>query len=119
MQELYLELALFGSFGIVIYVLARAISRVEDQALVGESQTKKLLSRIPIHKFDARFAAFAEKTLRRIRIAILKFDNMIIAALGRVRLTRSKRRSLSDVITPIMPSIEDEEPIDENKITSA
>lgn len=84
-QDFILQLILFGSLGVIAYIVARAIPRLDD----GENQdikfVKSFMAYIPTHKLDLALASFLEKTLRKARVAVLRIDNSLMGYLGRVK----------------------------------
>ena len=84
MSDFILQLILFISFGIIVYVAASALPRISED---GEEikPAKNLLSSIPAHKIDLAIASFLEKTLRRARVSILRFDNTLNGYIGKVK----------------------------------
>lgn len=80
MYDLILQLSLVISISTIIYLLARSIPRVKDEdfaVISTPSYFDQLVSKIPISKIDAWFNMFMAKFLRRLRIIVLKFDNLL------------------------------------------
>lgn len=84
MFDFILELLIFGSFGTIVYVAARALPRVPEEE-TEVKPGKNFLSSIPAHKVDLVIASFLEKTLRRVRVALLRFDNTLNSYLGKIK----------------------------------
>lgn len=83
-SDFILQLILFISFGIIVYVAAKALPRVaEDGEEIKPERT--LLSSIPAQKIDLAIASFLEKNLRRARVTILRWDNTLNAYIGKVK----------------------------------
>ena len=63
----------------MIYLLARSVPRVKDEEAVisGHNYFDQIFSKIPISKIDAWFNMFLAKFLRRLRIIVLKLDNLL------------------------------------------
>ncbi len=63
----------------MIYLLARSIPRVKDEelAISNHNYFDQLIAKIPISKIDNWFNMFVAKFLRRLRIIVLKFDNLL------------------------------------------
>lgn len=63
----------------MIYLLARSIPRVKDEELAVSNHNyfDQLVAKIPISKIDAWFNMFMAKFLRRLRIIVLKIDNLL------------------------------------------
>lgn len=78
MYDLILQLAMVLSLSAIVYLLARALPRVRDEdVLVRGDYFERLVAKIPISKIDAWFALLIAKFLRRLRVIILKFDNVL------------------------------------------
>ena len=79
MYDLILQLSLIISISTMIYLLARSIPRVKDEELVVSNHNyfDRLASKIPISQIDIWFNMFVAKFLRRLRIIVLKFDNLL------------------------------------------
>ena|SRR3989344_2448009 len=77
---------LLVSVGIVLYVMARTLPRIEGN---GAEDKKGMLERwiaseIP-EKFDAALNSFLFKFLRRAKVAVLKVDNSISGRLQKMK----------------------------------
>ncbi len=78
------------SLGTIIYLIARATPRVGD---VEESFRKetfhekldKLIARIPFDKMDVFFSVWLEKTMRKTKLLLMKWDNALTEHLKKVR----------------------------------
>lgn len=78
------------SLGAIIYLIARATPRVGD---VEESFRKetfhekldKLIARIPFEKMDIFFSVWLEKTMRKTKLLLMKWDNLLTEHLKKVR----------------------------------
>ena len=88
MSDLILQLALFLSLGAIIFTFAKKAPELGEGE--GGAPPGAFLSRLPIHKYDARFASFAEKNLRRLRVVLLKVDNGVIGYLERIKSIANK-----------------------------
>lgn len=90
MYEFILQIVIFSSLGVMIYFLAQGLARAgETISAVGTPRRAnffdRLLRRLPLEKMDASLGAFFEKTLRRLRVFLLKVDNRIHSSLERIR----------------------------------
>lgn len=76
MITLALNLTILLSLGAIVYVLVRALPRVQEE--VSEAEDLKM-SRLLVYieKADGKLKSFTEKLLRRMRIWVLKFENSI------------------------------------------
>ena len=79
MFDFILQISIIISLAAIIYLLARAVPRVRDEDLITatESYFEKLIVKIPIHKIDSWFGAAVAKFLRRLRVIVLKLDNLL------------------------------------------
>ncbi|MDP1689352.1 MAG: hypothetical protein Q8L47_04475 [bacterium] len=84
MSDFILQLTLFISFGIMVYVASCALPRITDDSEEIKPE-RTLLSSIPAHKIDLAIASFLEKTLRRARVSILRWDNTLNTYIGKVK----------------------------------
>ncbi len=84
MTDFIIQITLFISFGIIVYVAARALPRISEES-VEVNPTKNLLSSLPAQKIDLAIASFLEKTLRRGRLTLLRFDNTLNSYIGKVK----------------------------------
>jgi uncharacterized protein with von Willebrand factor type A (vWA) domain len=88
MYSFILEILLMFSLGVMIYLLARTIPRIDDaQDLLVEKWIKKdkLLTFFHLQKFDLLLNSFLEKGLRRLRLWLMKIENMVSNYLKRVQ----------------------------------
>ncbi len=80
MYDLILQLILMISFGIIVYLMAIAVPRIEDSSQDnGNGQNPNL----PLAKVDAFLNRLKDKTLRRLKVFILKADNFISKQLNK------------------------------------
>lgn len=86
MAAFLLEMLMVVSIGAVLYLLARTLPRVSD---IDTSPTPSapaphwLMDRL--EKLDEDILSFAEKFLRRLRVALLKLDNTMTGKLKRLK----------------------------------
>lgn len=84
MTDYIIQIILFISFGIIVYVSASALPRISEET-EEVNPTKNLLSSIPAQKIDLAIASFLEKTLRRSRLSLLRFDNVLNSYIGKIK----------------------------------
>lgn len=80
MQDLFLQLAFTISLGVVVYILAIAVPRIEE----GEEEKGEegpVQQFVPLEKLDKHLSLWKDKSLRRLKILILKADNFVSAHL--------------------------------------
>ena len=78
MYDLVLQIAFMGSIGVIVYLMALAIPRVQDGPYEGKSGIiGRLASKLPLHKLDESVKSYKDKLLRRLKVIILRLDNFI------------------------------------------
>jgi len=86
MVNYLLEVLMMASLGLVLYLFARALPRVDDADLEAKPQPG-----LPhwvhgyLEKLDEWLIAAVEKTIRRFRLWILKIDNALSDKLKRFK----------------------------------
>lgn len=90
MYEFILQIVIFSSLGVMVFLLARGLARVGDAISVAGMPRRanffdRLLRRLPLEKADAALGAFSEKALRRLRVVLLRVDNWTHVSLERIR----------------------------------
>jgi hypothetical protein len=73
MQDLFLQLTVTISFGVIVYILAIAVPRVSEEGEVEEQQSGST----SLDRIDERMDVFKKKLLRKIKIYIMKADNFV------------------------------------------
>ena len=75
-----------SSLGIMLYLLGRALPRVAESE---KSRLRDVIydfsKKIPLEKIDFALNKIFEKILRRIKVGILKIDNLVSSYLGKVK----------------------------------
>lgn len=74
MYELILQLVLMISLGVVVYLMAIAVPRLEESDLRKNGNGAPSL---PLDKLDAALSGARDKFLRRLRVLVMKTDNFI------------------------------------------
>ncbi|MDP1719065.1 MAG: hypothetical protein Q8L24_01430 [bacterium] len=99
MFNLILQIIIFSSLGLVIYMIARAIPRVPEETATPRRSNwvDRLMSKIPMTKIDENINSFFSKLLRKAKVVVMKADNFINDRLG--KLTKK-----SGPATPPAPS---------------
>lgn len=89
MYDFLLQIIVFSSLGIIIYMLARALPRIENikPSPAGPNALDRFLSKLPLEKIDFVLSNFFEKLLRKLRVVVMKADNLINARLGKIKKT--------------------------------
>lgn len=76
MQTLFLELTLLISLAIIVYLMAAAVPRIQDQEIEGEEGSGRR-SNLPLDKLDNFLINLKDKSLRRMKVVIMRADNFI------------------------------------------
>lgn len=89
MSELILQLILFSSFAVIVYLMAIAVPRVKDDEL---NAGTKASSVIPLERMDAFLNSWKEKILRRLRIYLMKAERRVTSQLDKSREAYQRER---------------------------
>ncbi|MDP3729692.1 MAG: hypothetical protein Q8R26_03030 [bacterium] len=102
MYNFILQTIVMVSLGVIIYLMARALPRVTDTTPVTPQRDYigELLKRFPLEKADSLFTNILGKLLRKAKIVILKFDNVLSKHLHSL-----KEQHSSDTISKDRPDI--------------
>lgn len=86
MIKFILQIVLFSSLGLVIYMIARAIPRVPEEISTPKrsSWVDRLMSKIPMAAIDEKLNSSMAKFLRKFRVVVMKTDNFINDRLGKL-----------------------------------
>ena len=79
MYNFILQTIIMVSLGTVIYLFARAVPRVDNSVTSkqGRDYIEELLNKLPLEKADAFLSALFEKILMKLKVVILKLDNLL------------------------------------------
>ncbi len=92
MAHFILQTVIFVALGVMIYLMAAALPRIGDEEENAPGETSRLMAYI--EKADEIFRGFWEKTLRRLRVWLLRLDNLIAKKLGRFKKDAGKESKL-------------------------
>ncbi len=85
MYNFILQILIFLSLGLIIYLLAKAAPRVGNEpAPARPNPFDKLMAKVPMAKIDENINSFLAKFLRKSKVVIMKIDNFINHRLGRL-----------------------------------
>ena len=86
MYDLILQIIVFGSLGLVIYLMARALPRISDNATAprGPGFFDRLMAKVPMAEIDQNINSFLAKFLRKLKVVVMKVDNFINHRLGKI-----------------------------------
>lgn len=101
MANFVLQITLVLSLGFIIFLFARAIPRVnESDAHTPTDALEKKLERwiaaLPLHRIDRGINLFLEKVLRKLRIVILKVDNVTHSFLAKVKSSDAAAKDVEE-----------------------
>ena len=88
-----LETVIFAGLGALILILARALPKIEDETTAGRTRKGRLarfFKKIPLDKIDDSLNLVFHKALRKIKIVIMKTDNLVTRKLNNVRSSDKK-----------------------------
>ncbi len=93
MYNFILQIALMVSLGVIIYLFARAVPRVNDEVTASNRRNilAEWVSSLPLHKLDTAFSNFLEKFLRRVRLILMRLENSVAGYLTEVRKSNSAK----------------------------
>jgi hypothetical protein len=93
--DLIIQLAFITGVATIVIIIARAIPRVDSAAASGvaERMVDRVLSKIPLAAIDEISSNFFEKTLRKIRVMVLRIENMVTAWIHYFQDGNNKRTS--------------------------
>jgi len=74
MYELILQLVLMTSLAVVVYLMALAVPRVEEG---DDKKEGNGLANLNLAKLDGILNSFKGKLIRRLKIVVMKTDNML------------------------------------------
>lgn len=84
MVKLILNAAILLSLGVVLYVVVKALPRIEESDN-NSSLPEEHWAGAYIEKIDVYVKSLAEKSLRRMRVWLLRFDNYVSKKLNAFR----------------------------------
>ena len=88
MYSFIVNIALFASLALMIYLLARALPRITDElheAVAPVSFFDRLIDRLPLERIDIVISTTLEKMLRKFKLFISKLDTVVGTHLNRVK----------------------------------
>lgn len=73
----------------MVYLIARAAPRVNDVSndddIIPHAKIDKMLAKIPMEKIDILFSISVEKALRKIKLLLMKWDNVVTAHIKKIK----------------------------------
>lgn len=77
MYELFIQLALMVALGAVVYLIAIASPRVQDDQHFEDHRVQNWAKKLPLERIDTFIVGYKDKILRRLKVWILKADNLV------------------------------------------
>lgn len=85
MISFILQILVFISLGLIVYLLAKAAPRVGNEPPSQQANPfDKLMARVPMARIDENINSFLSKFLRKFKVVIMKVDNFINHRLGKL-----------------------------------
>ncbi|MEK7191996.1 MAG: hypothetical protein AAB646_00580 [Patescibacteria group bacterium] len=99
MYNFILQILTFSSLGLIIYLLARALPRVDETAPTPRISRviDRMISRLPLGKIDFAISNFFEKILRKSKVIVMKIDNLINTHIGKIKKTGNGQSSSANL----------------------
>ena len=120
MYNFVLQVLIMLSLGTLVYIMARAVPRVGERVNVSSpiKYLDRLIKNIPLEKIDGFLSLTAEKSLRKLKIWILKLDNIISNHLNKFKVVEKKPLNqgiLENVSSQALPAENKSSALQENK----
>jgi hypothetical protein len=80
------------ALAVILYLMAKALPRISDEP--ENDRAEKSRAMFYVEKLDTLLKTFLEKTLRQLRVWILKFDNFIGEKINRFKKETPKETKL-------------------------
>jgi hypothetical protein len=97
MYNFILQFLIMTSLAIIIYLVARATPRIDENIVFSKSKNSffdNIAYKLPLEKIDLISSNLLEKLLRRVKIIILKIDNILTKKLGNFKSVSSSQEDL-------------------------
>ncbi|MEK7658022.1 MAG: hypothetical protein AAB366_02435 [Patescibacteria group bacterium] len=90
MYNFILQIIIMISLGAMIYLIARAAPRVGDSEESFEkfsytNRLDQLIAKIPFDEVDAALSVSVEKLLRKLKLFLLKWDNLLSEHIKKIK----------------------------------
>ena len=85
MYSFILQSLIMVSLAAIIYLIARTISRIDENVILNRSKgsfLENFFSKLPLEKIDLMFDNLLEKMLRKFKIVVMKTDNALTRKLS-------------------------------------
>jgi len=85
MLEFTLYLVVMVALVMMTLITVRAVPRISEEEIVGGQTLEQWLRDLPLQKIDQTIRRYTNKTLRRLRVWILKIDNAVSGYLDKTK----------------------------------
>lgn len=86
MYNFILQIFVMISLGTIVFLVARTLPRISEMETANVSEKKaNRWSSFPFEKIDIAVNAFLEKLLRKIKLILMKTDNMVSRHLNKFK----------------------------------
>lgn len=84
------------SLAVMIYLVARSVPRVGELITPSDKKSylENWLKKVPWHKIDSLINSVGGKFLRRLKIIILKFDNLVSKYLNKFKAAENGNKEV-------------------------
>ncbi len=77
MYDLIIQLSIMVALGVVVYLIAIAAPRVQDDQHFEEHRVQSWAKKLPLERIDTFVLGYRDKILRRFKVWLLKADNFV------------------------------------------
>ncbi len=97
MLKFLLEIVIVCAFGVVVYLFTRMLPRIDDAHIASKEEKMKgdALS-VYLEKIDEWLTIMFEKFLRRVKVWILRLDNLVNEQLNKFKKEPQKKRQFTE-----------------------
>ena len=92
MIRFIVQTLIMAALAVILYLMAKALPRISDEP--ENSRAEKSRAMFYVEKLDILLKTFLEKTLRQVRVWLLKFDNFIGLKINRFKKETPKETKL-------------------------
>ncbi|MDD5547335.1 MAG: hypothetical protein PHN74_00295 [Candidatus Pacebacteria bacterium] len=93
MYDFLLQTFIMASLAVMIYLIAKTIPRVSELATTSEKKgfLESFFKKIPWHKIDFFLESMGEKMLRKLKVFLLRIDNVVSKRLNKFRTADNEK----------------------------
>lgn len=100
MYTFIVQIIFVASLAVIIFLFARGLPRIvnkEEDASLKFDAIDKLVEKIPLERFDDVMHLVFEKWLRKLRVVILRFDNIVNGYLDQLKKYSQAKEDKEDL----------------------